>query len=83
MRIKREVVEQHLDKMVTVRLFDGSEYSGCLRKTQDKRFEREPNLYLPYKYYFLSTHEKLFDCASCLFRSSHITKIIAGGRNGK
>lgn len=74
--MKKESFEQYLDKSITIRLFDDTEYTGYLRKTHDERFKNDPNLYLPSKRYFLSSRKDKFDCISCLFRSSHVVKLL-------
>ncbi len=62
---------------IKVRLFDGAEYEGYLRKSGDERYRNDPNLYLPKNYYFLTDDYGV--CKTCLFRVSHIQnyKILA------
>lgn len=74
--MKRDNLEQYFDRSVTIRLFNDKEYTGYLRKTHDERFRNDPNLYLPNKLYFLSSGKDKLDCMSCLFRSSHVTKLL-------
>lgn len=67
----REQLEKNLGREVEVRLFDGTEITGVLRKTGETDFKNDPNLYLPQNYYFL-TEKGTNVCKSCLFRVSHI-----------
>lgn len=67
----REQLEKDLGREVKIRLFDGTEITGVLRKTGESDFKNDPNLYLPKKYYFLSKKGTNI-CKSCLFRVSHI-----------
>lgn len=67
----REQLEKDLGREVKIRLFDGTEITGVLRKTGEADFKNDPNLYLPKNYYFL-TEKGTNVCKSCLFRVSHI-----------
>lgn len=44
--MEKSKLEGYLGKNVSIRLFDGQDASGCLRKTGEKVFEMDPNLYL-------------------------------------
>jgi hypothetical protein len=74
--MKRADLETFLGKMVELKLFDGSVIRGCLRKTQDETFKGNPNLYLPKNYYFVTENTDSKVCSSCLFRSSHVRKVV-------
>lgn len=67
----RSQLEENLGRNVKIRLFDGEEDEGCLRKTGEREFENDPNLYIPKNYYFV-TEKGTNICKSCLFRVSHI-----------
>lgn len=67
----RKELESNLGKNVKLRLFDGTEITGILRKTGEEDFKNDPNLYLPRNYYFL-TEKDAKTSKSCLFRVSHI-----------
>ena len=71
------ILEENLGRRIKVRLFDGAEYEGYLRKSGDERYRNDPNLYLPKNYYFLTDDYGV--CKTCLFRVSHIQnyKILA------
>lgn len=71
--MNREQLEQYLKKNVKIKLFDGEEIAGCLRKSGEDDFKNNPNLFLPKNYYFLV--DKNLNCISCLFKVSHIRKI--------
>lgn len=70
--MKREQLEQMLGKKVEVTLFNKEKYTGTLRKTRDEAFKDEPNLFIPWKYYFLTNETN--QCVSFLFRTSHVQK---------
>ena len=67
----RSQLEENLGRHVKIRLFDGGVIEGCLRKTGEKDFENDPNLYIPKNLYFL-TDGKSNICRTCLFKVSHI-----------
>ena len=67
----RQQLERNLGREVKIRLFDGTEIIGVLRKTGESDFKNDPNLYLPHNYYFV-TEKGTNVCKSCLFRVSHI-----------
>lgn len=69
-RMNRKTLEESLGRRVKVRLFDGAEHEGYLRKSGDERYRNDPNLYLPKNYYFLVDDYGI--CKTCLFRVSHI-----------
>lgn len=69
-KMRREQLEQMLGKKVEVTLFDCAKYTGILRKTRDEAFKDNPNLFIPWKYYFLTNETN--QCVSCLFRTSHV-----------
>lgn len=70
--MKKDKVEEYVGKIVTVTLFDGSSYTGKLRKTGTVDL-RDENLSLFYTKgrYFIETKYHI----SPVFRSSHITKL--------
>lgn len=76
-RMNRKALEENLGRRIKVRLFDGAEYEGYLRKSGDERYRNDPNLYLPKNYYFLTDDYGV--CKTCLFLVSHIQnyKILA------
>lgn len=67
----REQLERDLGREVELRLFDGTEITGILRKTGESDFKNDANLYLPKNYYLL-TEKGTNLSISCLFRVSHI-----------
>lgn len=71
--MNRKQLEKHLKKKVKIKLFDGEEIEGYLRKSGENEFENNPNLFIPKNYYFLV--DKDLNCISCLFKVSHIQKI--------
>lgn len=75
--MNRKTLEENLGRKIKVRLFDGAEHEGYLRKSGDERYRNDPNLYLPKNYYFLTDDYGV--CKMCLFRVSHIQnyKILA------
>lgn len=68
--MRREKLEQMLGEKVEVTLFNDATYTGILRKTRDKMFRNNPNLFIPWKYYFLTNETN--QCVSCLLRTSHV-----------
>lgn len=72
--MNKEQLEQYLKKNVKIKLFDGEEIEGCLRKSGEDDFKNNPNLFIPKNYYFLV--DKDLNCISCLFKVSHIRKIV-------
>lgn len=71
--LNRQELEKNLGKKVEIKLFDGDIFEGMLSKTGEEKFKRNNNLYIPRNYYFLTDNK--FNCISCLFRVSHITKL--------
>lgn len=67
--MKREKLEKYLGKIVEITLFNEEVIKGELHKTREERFKNEPNLYIPYNYYFLINPQ------SCIFKCSHVTKV--------
>lgn len=74
--MKRADLEKHLGKNVEIKMFDNSVIRGCLRKTGDEMFKSDPNLYMPWNCYFLTENKKSKICISCVFRTSHVKKLI-------
>ena len=72
--MNRERLEQYLKKNVKIKLFDGEEIKGYLRKSGEEDFKNNLNLFIPRKFYFLV--DKDLNCISCLFRISHVRKIV-------
>lgn len=72
--MNREKLEKHLKQKVKIELFDGDKIEGYLRKTGENDFKNNPNLYIPKNYYFLI--DDGLNCISCLFKASHIRKIV-------
>lgn len=71
----REKLEKYLGKHISIRLFDGNVYTGYLYKAGNKeRFPNDPNLYLSRNYCFLVDEND--NVTSCLFRSSHVTRLL-------
>ncbi|EKQ56299.1 MULTISPECIES: hypothetical protein [unclassified Clostridium] len=71
--MNREQLEKYLKKKVRIRLFDGEEIEGRLRKSGEDDFKNNPNLFIPKNYYFVV--DENLNCVSCLFKVSHIQKI--------
>ena len=69
----KEQLEKCLKQKVKIELFDGDQIEGYLRKTGEKDFESNPNLYIPKNYYFLT--DGSLNIVSCLFRVSHVVEI--------
>lgn len=67
--MNRKDFEKFLGKKVEIRLFDNEVIKGELHKTREEKFRHNPNLYIPYNYYFLINPQ------SCLFKVSHVKKI--------
>lgn len=76
--MKRSDLEQHLGKIVTIKLFDNEVITGELHKTGEEMFKNDPNLYIPQNRYFLINpqHEHFV-----LFKCSHVKK-LKEGQNG-
>jgi hypothetical protein len=67
--VKRSDLEKYLGKKVTITLFDNDVITGELHKTGEEQFKDNPNLYIPQKWYFLTSPQ------SCLFRCSHAKQL--------
>lgn len=72
--MNREKLEKHLKQKVKIELFDGDKIEGYLRKTGENDFKNNPDLFIPKNYYFLTDGD--LNCISCLFKVSHIRKIV-------
>lgn len=71
----KEKLEEYVGKVVTVTLFDGSTYSGKLRKTGTEELRDENyTLFLTKNRYFVELDYHISPC----FRRSHITKLKEG-----
>lgn len=68
--MKREDLEKYIGQKVRVILFDNEIIEGELHKTGEERFKNNPNLYIPQKLYFCINPQ------SCLFRCSHVIRIV-------
>ena len=75
--MNRKALEENLGRRIKVRLFDGAEYEGYLRKSGDERYRTDPNPYFPTN--CSSLPDDYGVCKTCLFRVSHIQnyKILA------
>lgn len=74
--MKRAELEKHLGELVEIKLFDNEVIRGCLRKTGDEMFKNNPNLYIPMNFYFMTEDKDSLESSSCLFRASHVKKLI-------
>ena len=72
--MKKDYVESFLGKNVEITLFDGEVIKGEFHKSREERFKNNPDLFLPNNRYF-TIKPKTSLSNSCMFRSSHITKI--------
>lgn len=72
--MNREQLEKYLKKKVKIKIFTGEEFEGFLRKSGEIEFDNNPSLFLRRNYYFLV--DKNLNCISCLFRTSHVRKIV-------
>ncbi len=66
----RKDLEANLGRTMRLRLFDGEEITGILHKTNEERYNDNPNLYLKPNYYFLS--DEAGNCITSLFKASHV-----------
>lgn len=81
--MKISKLEEYLNKIVTVRLFDGETLTGKLHKTGEECFKHIPELYLKKNYYFIdcgccdnSNYNKPLELLiSCLFRATHVKSL--------
>lgn len=67
--MKKDELEKYIGEKVHITLFDKTVCEGELHKTEEEQFKNDPNLYLHKNFYFCVNPQ------SCLFRSSHVTKI--------
>lgn len=74
--MKKVDFEKFIGEMVEIQLFNDKTICGCLRKTQDEMFKNDANLYLPKNYYFVTESLNSKMSISCLFRSSHVKRMI-------
>jgi len=74
--MNRETFEKYLNKKVNIELFNGKIIKGYLNKTHTEKFKDNPNLFIPLKYYFLTETANSKETCSCLFRVSHVKKVI-------
>ena len=72
--MKKSELEKYLNKKVKIELFCGTIIEGELHKTGEEQFRNNIDLYYRPNYYFC------IDPQSYLFRSSHVKKLIKGGR---
>ena len=76
--MKISKIEQHLKKLVTIKLFDNEVLTGILHKTGAEYLKNTPELYLKKNYYFIA-----YNCygnssslgITYLFRASHVKKL--------
>lgn len=68
--MKRIELETYLGHDVEITLFDGDVIKGELHKTGEERFNNKFGLYIPNNRYFLINPQ------SCVFRCSHVKKLI-------
>lgn len=73
--MKRVDFEKYLGQLVSLKLCDGRNICGVLRKTGEEAFRNNPNLYIPRNCYFVTKTKESNVCASCLFRVSYVKKI--------
>lgn len=71
--MNRNQLEKNLGRNVKIRLHDGEFIEGRLRKTGEKDFENNPDLYIPKNLYFLTDDKNI--CRTCLFKVSHIQNL--------
>ena len=71
--MKRDRLERHIGKFVTVILWYGKMISGYLYRTDSARYKNDPTLYLRKKRYVLE--DKNTGETSMLFRCSHVSKL--------
>ena len=72
----RADLDKQIGKYVKIILFDDTIMFGFLAKTGEERFKNNPNLCLKKGYYFLTANKTSLNCETCLFRVSHIKKIL-------
>ena len=70
----RNELERYLGKCVTITLLDNTVIEGTLHKTGEKAFENNPNLSIPFNFYFCTdVNNKVVK--NTAFRVSHIQRI--------
>ena len=75
--MKRDRLERHIGKFVTVTLWYGKMISGYLYRTDSARYKNDRTLYLRKKRYVLE--DKNTGETSMLFRCSHVSKLVYEG----
>ena len=76
-QMRRDRLERHIGKFVTVTLWYGKMISGYLYRTDSARYKNDPTLYLRKKRYVLE--DKNTGETSMLFRCSHVSKLVYEG----
>ena len=74
--MKRSELEKYLGKHVRITLVYDKVEEGYLYKTRDEKFKSNPNLYFPDKRYFTTETESSRESNSCIFRCSHVKKLV-------
>ena len=77
--MRRDRLEKHIGKFVTVTLWDGEMISGYLYRTDSERYKNNPTLYLRKKHYVLE--DKNTGETSILFMCSYVSKLGYDERN--
>lgn len=78
--MKRAELEKYLNQNVSLKLFDDCVYNGELHKTGEEIFKNNANLMIPRNYYFVTTNDINKEIVSCLFRCTHVKKVVIIGR---
>lgn len=74
--MKRSELEKYLGQYVRIKLFNERIEEGYLYKIRDEKFKSNPNLYFPDKRYFTTETESSRESKSCIFRCSHVKKLV-------
>lgn len=74
--MKRSELEKYLGQYVRIKLFNERIEEGYLYKIRDEKFKSNPNLYFPDKRYFTTETESSRESNSCIFRCSHVKKLV-------
>lgn len=74
--MKKSELEKHLGCYVIIYINNGNDYCGYLYQTQDEKFKDKLEFYLKKNSYVLMLGNR---SSSCVFKLSHITKIIGTG----
>lgn len=74
--MKRSELEKYLGQYVRIKLFNERIEEGYLYKIRDEKFKSNPNLYFPDKHYFTTETESSRESNSCIFRCSHVKKLV-------